>query len=352
MSTVRQLAVLAALALLATSCGAVETAEQESQTAADPAATAPSLLGPRYGIAVTLPAGWDGRLGRGALHAASFPLPADIPGWTRNAAERLEGDDVLVALFENEQQRSPPLELAEYPKLGGPLRLDAGDFQPFDGVTEDSRATGHGYARRTFRLSGRFFVLFVEAGEQVPPPAALAALNELLGSLTVEPGDFFPGTVEPARFPPREGWFVGTSGPDESRASGEFTTTWAATIPYADEWNALPPFETLRRLLREGIVIWVALSRSNRFPPRPEGDATFPAREPPFSLGNFEPRGSWEGQVRDLPEYLLLATVRGEYNLDLRVYFGRPDPTDAMLSEAQAMLDRLELAAWGPWESK
>jgi hypothetical protein len=344
--------VLVALAVLMSGCGAVETPEQARQVEADRAADAPRQLGPRYGIAVTLPAGWDGWLGRGALHAASFPLPADAPGWTRKAAERFAPSDVLVTIFENEPRRSPPLELAEYPELDGPLRLDAGDFQPFDGITEDSRASGHGYARRTFQLSGRFFVLFAEAGERVPPSAALAALNDLLASLGVDPGDFYPGTVAPARFPQRSGWFVGTGGPDEARAEGEFTTAWASTGPYADEWNALPPFKTLRRLPRDGIIIWVGLSRSNRFPPRPEGDATFPTREPPFSLADFEARAAWEGQVRDLPEYLLLATVRGQYNLDLRVYFGRPEPSEEMRSQAQAMLDRLELPDWGPWETR
>lgn len=350
MSTVRQLAVLAALAVLATSCGAVETAEHAREAEADPAATA-SLLEARYGIALTLPAGWDGRLGRGVLHAASFPFPADAPGSTRKAAERLASDDVLVTLFENEPRRSPPLELAEYPELDGALRLDAGDFQPFDGITEDSRATGHGYARRTFQLSGRFFVLFVEAGERVPSGSPLGALNELLGSLAVEPGDFFPGTVEPARFPSRAGWFVGTSGADEARAEGEFTTSWASTTPYADEWNALPPRETLDRLSRDGIVIWLGLSRSNRFPPDRDGDNTFRARQPPFSLGDFERRAGWEGQVRDLPEYVLWGTVRRQYQVDVRVYFGRPEPTEAMLGEAQAMLDELELPDWGPWET-
>jgi hypothetical protein len=345
----RRLAVLAALGALASGCGAVETPEQARQVGATPSTSRP--LGPRYGIAVTLPAGWDGRIGRGALHAGSFPLPGDAPGWTRTAAKGLAPDDVLVTIFENEPRRSPPLQAGEYPELNGPLRLDTGDFEPFDGVTEDSGATGNGYARRTFRLSGRFFVLFAEAGERVPPPAALAALNELLASLAVEPGDFFPGTVAPARFPQRAGWFVGTGGPDEARAEGEFTTAWAATIPYADEWNALPPFETLRRLPREGIVIWVGLSRSNRFPPRREGDDTFPAREPPFSLAEFEPRGAWEGQVRDLPEYLLQATVRGQYNVDLRVYFGRPNPSEETRSQAQAMLERLELPDWGPWQT-
>lgn len=346
----RQLGLLAALVVLTSGCGAVEPSEQARQAEADRAANSPRQLEPRYGIAVTLPAGWDGRLARGALHAASFPLLGDAPGWTRDAAKRLEPDDLLVTLFENEPRRSPPLELGDYPELDGPLRLGADVFAPFDGITEDSRSTGHGYAQRTFQLAGRFFVLFAEAGKRVPPAAALGTLNDLLASLAVEPGDFFPGTVAPARFPQQEGWFVGTGGADEARAEGEFTTAWAATIPYADEWNALPPFETLRRLPRDGIVIWVGLSRSNRFPPRPEGDATFPAREPPFSLDDFEPRAGWEGQVRDLPEHLLLATVRGQYNLDLRVYFGQPDPSDAMLSEAQDTIDRLKLPDWGPWE--
>jgi len=178
--------------------------------------------------------------------------------------------------------------------------------------------------------------------------------KELLSgvSFAVERGDFYPGTVAAARFPERAGWFVGTSGEDEARADGESTTSWASTIAYADEWNALPPFNTLERLPRDGVVIWIGLSRTNRFPPRQEGDQTFPTRTPPFSLDDFDARGGWEGQLRDLPEYLLLATVRGQYDVDLRVYFGRPDPTEAMRAEAQAMFDGLELPDWGPWETQ
>jgi hypothetical protein len=328
-------------------CGSERQAEEATQGST----AEPRELGPGYGIAVTLPPGWDGRLRRGVLYAASFALPADAPGWAVEAGKQLAPQDVLLELFENEPRESAPEELSAYAELSGPLRLDAEDFEPFDGVTEDSRASGHGFARRTFRVSDRFFVLFVEAGARVPTGSALARVNDLLASLTVERGDFFPGMVAPARLPRRAGWFVGTSGGDEARAEGEFATSWAATIPYADEWNALPPQETLERLPRDGIVIWVGLSRSNRFPPRLEGDETFPAREPPFSLDEFDRRPGWEGQIRDLPEYLLWGTVRGQYNLDLRVYFGRPEPTEAMLAEAQTTLDGLELPDWGPWET-
>jgi hypothetical protein len=347
----RQLAVLAALAGLMTGCGADREAEQARQAGGERVAGTSFRLGPRYGIAVALPAGWDGRLERGALYAASFPLAADLSPWTAKAGEELRADDVLVTVFEDEPRRSPPLEVADYPELSGPLRLDAAGFEPFDGITEDSRATGHGYARRTFQVAGRFFVLFAEAGDRRPSRSLLGALNDLLGSLAVEPGDFYPGSVEPARFSERTGWFVGTSGADEARAEGEFTTSWASTIPYADEWNALPPFETLRRLPRDGIVLWLGVSRSNRFPPDREGDESVRGRRPPFSLGDFDRRSGWEGQVRDLPEYVLWGTVRRQYQVDLRVYFGRPDPTEAMLAEAQTMLDGLELPDWGPWET-
>jgi hypothetical protein len=345
------LALAACVSLIAAGCGA-ERANDPTAEARTESRTVARQLEPRYGITVTLPAGWEGRLGRGALHAASFPLAAGDSAWAPQAGRQMRPDDVLVSVFENEPRRGAPLELGEFPELSGPLRLDAADFEPFDGITEDSRATGHGYARRTFQVAGRFFVLFSEAGERVPSPSLLDDLNELLGSLVVDPGDFFPGTVEPARFPERTGWFVGTSGSEEARADGEFTTAWASTIPYADEWNALPPFETLERLPRDGIVIWLGVSRSNRFPPDGEGDETFPAGQPPFSLGDFERRGEWQGQVRDLPAYVLWATVRHRYQVDLRVYLGRPDPAEATLAEAQAMLDGLELPDWGPWETE
>jgi hypothetical protein len=352
MRATRRLAILGAtVALLGVGCGGEQASERTTAPKAELVVAGPRQLGSRYGISVALPPGWHGRLGRGTLHAASFPLPSDAPGWAAKVSKRLAADDVLVQLFENEPRRSPPLEVGGYPELSAPLRLDAGDFAPFDGVTEDSRRTGHGFARRTFQVSGRSFVLFAEAGERVPSASVIAGLNELLTSLAVDRGEFFPGTVAPARFPDRAGWFVGTSGEDEARAEGEFTTSWASTIPYADEWNALPPVETLERLPRNGIVIWLGLSRTNRFPPRPEGDQTFPTRAPPFSLDDFEVRPGWEGQIRGLPEYLLLATVRSQYNVDLRVYFGRPDPTEAMLAAAQSMLDGLELPDWGPWET-
>lgn len=348
---------VAAVAALGACGGSVEADPEQVATEpkAEPAASGPRALGPRYGISVSLRAGWHGRLGRGALHAATFPLPPEhLPCWVEMACRRLGEQDVRVILFENGlENRSPPTDLGEFPEIAGPLRLDPTDFAPSDGNSEDSLATGHGFARRTFQLSGRLFVLFVETGSLPPAAAALRDLNELLASLAVEPGDFYPGTVAPARFPERPGWHTGTSGPDERNGDGEFTTSWAATIPYADEWNALPPFATLERLPRDGVVIWLGLIRSNRFPPFPNGDSCCPARTPPFRLEEFDRRESWEGQIRpDVPEHVLWGTLGDRQRIDLRVYLGRQHPTEAMLAEAQAMLDGVQLPDWGPWETE
>jgi hypothetical protein len=306
--------------------------------------TSPGALS-RYGLQVDLPAGWDGRIGRGAIHAANFPLPNESSRWLQSASTRLGGNDVLVLLFERDHGPgdSPPEPPA--PELEGPLRIEPSDFSPAYEVVDDD----HGHGRRLFSMSGRDFVLFVETGALSPAPDLLAETNRLLTSLRVEPGDFYRRTLEPARLPMRPGWDVGNSGARDARADGDWLTSWAATIPYADDWNVMHG-KTLERLPRDGIVIWVGLERSNRFPPQRGGQEGSPEREPPFELDDFERQPGWEGQVRGLPQYVLRGTVRGEYRVDIHVYFGRPEPTAAMLAEAQAMLDGLQLPEWGPWE--
>jgi hypothetical protein len=339
------MACLLGAVLVAAGCGS-GAGEQDAAGAGGP-----GKLGPRYGLSITLPAGWHGRISRGAVQAAAFPLAAEASGWIHErASTSLAEDDIVVTLFEAApENESPPNDPAAYPPLTGALAFEAADFDSWDGVTEDSKLSGLGYGRTSFELSGRLFVAFVETGSWPPTPSTLAGLNELLGSLEVEPGDFYPGIVEPPRFRPRGGWLVGDSGPADVDADGEFTTAWAATLPWSDDWNALPASGTLGQLPRNGIAIWVLAQRDNRFVPTPEGDRWHPPDASPFRLADFEHRPMWEGQVRDLPEYVLWRTVRSGYRIDLRVYFGRPDPTPDIRAEAQAMLDGLPLPDWGPW---
>jgi hypothetical protein len=266
-----------------------------------------------YGISVSAPTSWDAQVARGLLVA--------------------ETEGVRVRLFETAREnRSPPTELGTFRQLAGPLSFDPGDFRSQDGQV---------HAARAFQVSGRLFYAFVEASARPPDPRALAELNELLASLEVSRGDFYPGFVDPPRFTARSGWHVGDSGPEDVDADGEFTTAWAATVPYADEWNQFPPHGTLDHLPDDGILVWLTLSRTNRGGP-PEK-----ALVPPYRLDTFE-RGGFEG-VPQHPLFRRSGRAGDDMQLELNVFFGR-DPTQAMRAEAEAMLAGLELPDWGPWE--
>jgi hypothetical protein len=336
------------LAFVGGACGSAEAGGEETVARNAPGATP---LSGRYGVSLAPPAGWDLRVVRGAVHAATFPLPAPRSKWAQTASKTLGAEDALVLMFEHELgQSSPPLDAREYPALRGPLQLRPTEFAGSDGVTDGSAASGHGFARRLFSVSGRAFVLFVETGSVPPPPRMLESLNALLGRLQVEAGDFHTGFVEPAVFPARAGWETGNSGRVETKAQGDWLTAWASTIPYADEWNALPPQATLEKLPRDGIVIWVALERNSRFPPSSTDSSEYPPLTPPIRLEQFERQDGWEGQSRGIPQYVLWGKVRGQYHLDLRVFFGTRDPSAAMIGEADRMLGSLQLPQWPPWE--
>ena len=328
-----RLAALLALLPLALACGASEPGGDARRDGVT-----------RYGLAIDVPSGWDGRISRGAVHLASFDLHRDDVGWPGDATQRMAANDLLLVLFEHEFGPDEAREAHLFPELEEPLRLAADDFERPEPGT--SRYEDHGFARRWFSASGRSFVLFAESGKRPPSPPALEDLNAALRTLRIEPGDFYPGTAEPPRFEERAGWHTGASGQVEIRPQGEAAQAWAATIPWADEPKALPPQETLERLPRDGIVALVWLDRSSRFPPT--GSAA--ARVPAFRLADMDRRDAWEGQVGRVPEHVLWKRLPGRYHVDLRVYFGRPDPSPAMLGEAQAMLDGLELPDWGSWE--
>lgn len=292
-------AAIALVTVLGASCGGGEAGS--------------ARVDPRYGISISEPDGWDARIARGLV-----------------VAERASA---RVRLFETAREnRSPPTDVGTYLPLDGALRFDKGDFRAHD---------GQAIAMRSFRLSGRLFVAFVETSSLPPPSGTLGELNELLASFEVASGDFYPGFVEPPRFAPRPGWHIGTSGPEEADADGEFTTAWAATVPYADEWNEFPPHDTLERLRPSDSVIHVQLARTNRFGPPEE------AVERPFRLDAFARLG-FEG-VPELPLYRVFGRAGRDKQLELNVFFGG-DPTPAMRTEAEAMLDGLELPDWGQWE--
>jgi hypothetical protein len=303
-----------------------------------------------YGIRMRLPPGWNGSVTRGVLQAASFPLsPGDAPDTARSD---MGSEDALITLFEHDPSEAP------FVTSGFPVVVDAPEFVPPEPGTAVQTSLGrargaltHGITGRSFVAKGREFVLWVESGTRPPARSTLEALNQALATLQIEPGDFYPGTVEPATFVSAPDWYTGTNGPGEAHPDGEQTRSWASTVPVLDE-----PFgfaqRTLESIPDHGIVIVVQLSRTSVAPPTAP-DHNFPVLRPPYRLSQAHVSDSWEGQVRDLPEYAILSRVprgQGQYNADIRVFFGRPHPTAEQLERAQAELDRLRLPDWGGWE--
>jgi hypothetical protein len=192
---------------------------------------------------------------------------------------------------------------------------------------------------RSFVAGGRKFVLSVASGSLPPNPATLAEANGALAALRVEPGDFYPGTVEPATFAPASGWSTGTSGLTDVEPEGEQTTTWASTVAYRDAPDQFPPHETLAALPPDGIAIVAWLSRA------PGRRSELPAGAPPFRLDEAQ-TSSFEGVPDDRATYRILARAPDRFDVTLWVFFGRANPDSAQLARAQAELDRLRLPDW------
>jgi len=326
-----------AAAVLVASCGA-PASQPGGSTSLVVETTSGDTPGGQYGLTITAPSGWHATIARGAIRFANRDVPAlALCGGPR----ALEPADLVVDVLERDP---PPEERSFFTPLDRPPQLAPEDFRaPEPGTYPED----HGAARVPFSLAGRFFDLFAESGSRPIAPAVAAQANEILATLAVEPGDLYPGEVEPASFATAEGWHTGSSGSRPVGADGDWTASWAATVPYRDPWNALPMQETLATLPADGIVVWLSLSRF--CDPNGPGQR-WPVHSRPYRLADFEVLPGWEGQVRDLPEYRLWTRVEGQYEVDARVYFGRPDPSEDMLARAQEEIDRLRLPDWGPWE--
>lgn len=274
-----------------------------------------------YGIEFALPPGWHGRISSGVVEAASFDLSqqADPPAPFSGTA-----DDLLLRLVEHGGSDAP------YITARFPLRLATTEF-----VEPQNGERAPALSGRSFVASGRQFLLTISAGALSPDPTVIAQANEVLASLRIEPGDFYPGAVEPATFAAASGWYTGTGGPAAIEPDGEQTATWASTVPFRGD-----VYSTLSGLGLDDIVVSVLLWRTTLF------DSHLPMREPPYRIDDFEILSGWEGQVDDVPEYRLWVRRDSQYNVDARVYFGRPHPTSEQLERGQAELNRLTLPDW------
>jgi hypothetical protein len=263
-----------------------------------------------HGISMRLPDGWDGSVGRGTLEAST-------PG-------------LRLILRENGGTDAP------FVTGKTPIRLSAAEFVGPSGGLDPKIAAMTG---RSFVEGGRDFVLDVEA-DSLPPSAELVTqANQALATLQIEPGDFYPGTVDPATFTSADGWHTGTSGSTEVRPDGEQTESWASTIPYLDEPQQFPSSKTLEQLPPDGVVIYVTLF----------GPAARALDGPtsPFRIAQANREYPWEGQVGDIPLYSIQGREPGQlYRVGLAIFFGRNHPTPDQIAAADAELARLKLPDW------
>jgi hypothetical protein len=124
-----------------------------------------------------LPAGWDGAVTRGKLEASTAGLRLDL--------RELGATD------------TPPFITGV-----APIRLSTTEFVAPPPGTDPTLPASTG---RSFGDHGRNFVLDVEA-DALPPSADLVTqANQAMATLDVKPGDFYPGTVEPATFDAADG---------------------------------------------------------------------------------------------------------------------------------------------------
>ena len=147
----------------------------------------------RSGIAVDLPAGWEGAIGRaGALaplshteisaptvaHFANFPMPAVRADFGAEAVELMEPGDVFVVLFEFDSSSAGK---ALFASKGIP-RVAARDF---DRNALQRGIPGQSGLQRFFSVGDRAFSLYVVVGSHIDRADAVAEVNQLLESVTL-----------------------------------------------------------------------------------------------------------------------------------------------------------------------
>jgi hypothetical protein len=135
--------------------------------------------------------------------------------------------------------------------------------------------------------------------------------------------------LPPPTFRAAEGWVILGSGP---------ASVVAVTADDAEALSPFAPFD-FAALGPDGIVVWATTMGRGEHGPT----ADFPRARWPLRLANFRVDCGWEMQpAPDIQQRLEWAVV-GDWHLEVRVYFGTQEPTEALLAKAQAQLERLVL---------
>jgi hypothetical protein len=146
--------------------------------------------------------------------------------------------------------------------------------------------------------------------------------------------------LPPPAFRPASDWWTITTGPTTTRQQLP-PQVWAITT--RSNLAALVPFDLfqgLKRLRPNGIVVWATTLGPQRL-------SGFPQTRLPLELSSFRVDHGWEMQPAPNIQQRLRAVRVDGWQLDVRVYFATQHPSEKLLAQAQAELDRLLLPRRG-----
>ena len=136
------------------------------------------------------------------------------------------------------------------------------------------------------------------------------------------------------------GWAQQSNGCAQ-HVGGSFSVSSGAT-----SWRYRPdPHGPFAQMRRDRVLISVILTRPKGFPAN--SAHVRPLGRHPLRLGAADQIATEESAPR-IPQYRFFRRVGCEYDLDLRVDFGRPRPMQTMLRQAQRALTALVLPRWTP----
>jgi hypothetical protein len=143
------------------------------------------------GLAVGLPAGWEGRIQKRAVtaaretthavvHLANFALPERRDDFGGGVTTSMRSPDVFVVLFEyGKESVGTPLFAAR-----GVPRVDA---TMFSSKRMQRPLPGQLGCQRFFTMNGRAFCLYVVAGSRAYLPGIVAEVNAVLAEVEIAP---------------------------------------------------------------------------------------------------------------------------------------------------------------------
>jgi hypothetical protein len=259
----------------------------------------------------------------------TFPLHQKAPDFNCTPATALRSrppEGGFIYMFETEGLNRTELE--RIPPRPARLALPRSSYQPYECMGLSWRVD--------FRDGGRAFTAHVYG-----PPARRRDALAILDSLRVRPAPF-RARLHAAHFPQAPGWRTRISRSlTDNPACGHQRVSWAATVPFLDGTNSLPPHKMIEALLPDGIIM--AVSQSIDTCRRLEGIA---ALRPPLDLSRATRSGFPGPRGDELPLYRILGRFAGRDDLDLWVFFGRRHPTAAQRAAAQRELSGVRWPAW------